>query len=751
MRKFFIVLCSGLFAAIQAAARTPGPTPAKPDRLTVEAAMSPTSWSRRTAQRAWSPDGRRLTYVWDEKGEGKEEAIWSLDLETGKKEILVRLADLQKEDKDFRLEEYSWSPRGDALLLVSHGDLYLFPLNPPPDTRKLRRLTHTEAAEEAPSFSPDGSRIAFVRGFDLYVLDVLGGTSGREVRLTTDGKENTTLNAINDWVYEEEIWGREPEGYWWSPDGSRIAYYHFDETQVSSYPLVDDDPTHAGVTWQKYPLPGEANPRVWIGIVDVAGGHTTWMQTGDPDDAYLARVAWTPKGDSVAIQRLNREQNRLDLLRCGASPANDPADGGACSTLLTETWPTWINLGRDFRFLPDGRFLWGSERGGWRRLYLYSAEGKLIRPVTPEGWSITNLGGLAEDGTWALVAGFPTTELGAIDRKVARVRLDDSRENGWEVLTPEPGTHQIGGVSPRSGAWVQTSSTADLPAYGLVRSASGKPLPLPATAPAYDLAPLPKWEFLTVPGPEGSKLPARILKPVGFDPARRYPVIMHQYGGPGSQVVENAWSSRSIWYKLMAQRGFAIFMLDNQTSIFFGKAGEDRDHRRMSALNLAAQLAGVDYLKSLPWVDGARIGLWGWSGGGSNTLYCILNRPGVWKAAVAGAPVTDWRLYDSIWTERYLDSPKDNPDGYRDTSPITYSNNLADRLLIIHGLADDNVHPQNTVVMSRDLIKAGRSFDQAFYPGQRHGFAGLSMRHLFQRMTDFFERELQGAEVPGRP
>ncbi|HEV2852887.1 MAG TPA: DPP IV N-terminal domain-containing protein [Thermoanaerobaculia bacterium] len=716
------------------------------DRLTVEAVMSPTAWGRRTAQREWSPDGERLTYVWDEKGDGKEEALWSLDPETGKKEILVRLADLKQGDEDFRLDAYSWSPRGDALLLVSRGDLYLLPFNPPLDPCKLRRLTHTEAAEEVPSFSPDGSRIAFVREYDLYVLDVLGGTSGQETRLTTDGKENTTLNGINDWVYEEEIWNRAPEGYWWSPDGSRIAYYHFDETPVSSYPLVDDDPTHAGVTWQKYPLPGEANPRVRIGVADIATGHTTWMRTGD-DDSYLARVAWTPKGDAVAIQRLNREQNRLDLLRCGPSPANSPADRGACSTLLTETWPTWINLGEDFHFLPDGRFLWGSERGGWRRLYLYSAEGKLIRPVTPEGWAITSLGGVAEDGTWALVSGFSTAGLGAIDRKVARVRLDDSEGNGWEVLTPEPGTHQAGVVSPRSGAWLQTSTTADLPPYGLVRPASGgKPIPMPATAPVYDPASLPKWEFLTIPGPDGSKLPARILKPVGFDPARRYPVIMHQYGGPGSQVVENAWNARAIWYKLMAQRGFAVFMVDNQTSIFFGKAGEDRDHRRMSALNLAAQLAGVDYLKSLPWVDGSRIGLWGWSGGGTNTLYCILNRPGVWKAALAGAPVTDWRLYDSIWTERYLDSPKDNPDGYRDSSPLTYSGNLADRLLIVHGLADDNVHPQNTVVMSRDFVKAGRQFDAALYPGQRHAFVGPYMRHFFQRMTDFFERELRGAD-----
>jgi dipeptidyl-peptidase-4 len=220
-------------------------------------------------------------------------------------------------------------------------------------------------------------------------------------------------------------------------------------------------------------------------------------------------------------------------------------------------------------------------------------------------------------------------------------------------------------------------------------------------------------------------------------------VIIYHYGGPGSQVVDNAWNVRSLWHKLMAQRGFAVFSVDNQSSTFFGKAGEDKDYRRFGTINLAGQLAGVDYLKTLPWVDASRLGLWGWSGGGSNTLYCVLNRPGVWKAAIAGAPVTDWRLYDSIWTERYLDRPQDNADGYRDSSPITYTANLKDHLLVVHGLADDNVHPQNSINLSGDLIKAGVPFEQAFYPGQKHGFRGPSLRHFYERATEFFERELK--------
>jgi len=683
-----------------------------PPRLTVEALFAPDASGRRPAQLAWSPDGQRLTYIWDE-------ALWSLEPATGKREVLLRLADL-------KLDEYAWSTRGGSLLLLAEGDLYLLPL----DTRKLRRLTSTEAAEKDPSFSPDGSRIAFVRGFDLYAIDV---ASGRETRLTTGGEENVTLNGTPSWIYWEEIWARDAESYWWSPDGTRLAFYHFDETPVGVFPLVDDTSPYPKVKWQKYPAAGEPNPRVRIGVVELATGRIVWLDTGDPD-SYLVRVAWTPGGDAVAVQRLNREHTHLDLLRCGAAD-------GHCSTLLAETWPTWINIGRDFRFLPDGRFLWGSDRSGWHRLYLCSANGTLIRPVTPEGWSVTSLRELAHDGSWAVVSAFPTGGLGAVDRKLARLRLD---AESWEILTPEPGFHQAL-VSARTGAWVHSWSSADTPPRDEVRpAAGGSPLPLPAAPPSFDPDTLPRWEFLTIPGPDATQLPARLLKPAGFDPTRRYPVVIYHYGGPGSQVVSNAWSPRDgAWHKLMAQRGFAVFSVDNQSSVFFGKAGEDRDHRRFGTVNLAGQLAAVEYLKSLPWVDPARLGLWGWSAGGANTLYCILNRPGVWKAAVAGAPVSDWKLSDTFWTERYLDRPQDNPDGYRDSSALTYAANLADRLLIVHGLADDSVHPQNTLVVSDALVKAGRPFEQALYPGQEHRFRGESLRHFYARMTEFFERELQ--------
>lgn len=678
--------------------------------LTDDAMFAPDANGLRPEDPAWSPDGRHLAYLW---GQEEEEALWRMDVSTGKSE---RLTDLD-------LEEFAWSPRGDALLLVSEGDLYLLPLGGKP-----RRLTETEEEETQPAFSPDGSRLAFVRDFDLHVLDL---KTGRETALTADGEENVFLNGTTDWVYWEEIWGREAAGYWWSPDGRRIAYYRFDERQVPAHALIDEIPRAPAVRWQKYPKPGEPNPKVRVGVIAAEGGRTVWMSTGD-EDGYLARVDWT--GDAVAIQRLNRDQTRLDLLRCRAAD-------GSCAPLLAETRPTWINLGEDLRFLEDGRFVWGSEGDGWRRLYLHDRDGKLVRPLTPEGWGIASLEEVVDGGV--IVTAYRTEGMGPTDRQVYRAGLD--RES-WEPLAAEPGTHEA--VVAPNGSWVHTWHDADTPPKSEIRTASGT-VALPYTAPSYDPAALPEWEFLFIPGPKGVRLPARMLKPSGFDPARRYPAIMYHYGGPASQVVVNRWDARrrDLWQKKMAQSGFVVFNLDNASSIFFGKTGEDRDHRRFGPANLEAQLAGVEYLKGLGWVDAGRIGLWGWSGGGYHTLYALLHAPGVWKAGMAGAPVTDWMLYDSIWTERYLDTPQGNPEGYRESSVTPYAEKLKDRLLIVHGFADDNVHPQNTVVFIDKLIKAGIPYEDAFYPGQNHGFRGAAQRHWYERMTEFFERTLASSRT----
>ncbi|MDX1501705.1 MAG: S9 family peptidase [Thermoanaerobaculia bacterium] len=701
------------------------PAAAQQTQPTLDAIFAEGAGGRLPSQLAWAPDGRRLSYLWSDEA-GGEASLRLLELPAGDERVLLAAP----ADGGLDVDAHHWSPDGSQLLLESGGDLYLLPAG----DGELRRLTETGADEEDPKFSPDGGRVAFVRDHDLYLLDL---EDGAERRLTRDGRENEILNGITDWVYWEEIWGRDSTGFWWSPDGARIAYYRFEESAVKSYPLVDFTEVYPRVEWQRYPVAGETNPTVKVGVLDLGSGATTWLDTAAEEEVYLARVGWLPGGERVAVQRLNREQDRLELLVC------DPA-GGGCSTLLTETWPTWVNLHQDLTFLADGGFVWSSERSGWRRLYLYDDAGAVARELTPEGWAVTALDAVVEEAGFLIYTAHPTGELGAAGRRIFRQALAGGPPR---PLSPAEGWSSAH-VSTATGSWVHTWGRADEPARAVVRDAEGRRIAdLPGASPGFDLAGGPRWELFTLPGSDGASLPAMVLPPARPRPGERYPVIMYHYGGPGSQVVADRWSGRerSLWHRFMAERGYGVLKVDNLASAYFGKRGEDRAHRRFGEINLAAQKTGVAWLASQEWVDPERIGLWGWSGGGTHTLYSLTNGPGTWAAGVSGAPVTDWRLYDTIWTERYLDHPDDNRDGYRASSPVTYAADLADPLLIVHGTADDNVHPSNTLQMIHALVEAGRPFETAIYPRQKHGLRGAAARHLYGKMTEFFDRHLRPA------
>ncbi len=693
-----------------------------PSRLTFDLVFGPDPSGRSPRHTTWGPDGKRLAYQWEEN---ETTGLWVHDVSTGGRRQVLELGDRAEHGIE-TASALHWSPDGRGLLVVASDDLYLIDLG----SNELRRLTRTEAKEKDPKFSPNGRHIAFVRDDNLVLLEV---SSGEERALTTDGSENQILNGTTDWVYWEEIWGRNATGFWWSPQGTHIAYYRFDDRHVKSYPLVDFTTQYPTVEWQKYPKAGEENPIVKVGVLELASGETTWLDTNPDDpDVYLARVDWRPSGDRVAIQRLNRDQDRLDLLLC------DPAEGD-CSTLHTETSDTWVNVTKDLRFLEDNRFLWTSEKSGWSRLYLYSPEGELVRDLTPEGWTVTRVEALTERGE-VVVTGHETTPMGALHSLLFRQPVDGTaagrlgHDTGWNRAL----------VAPRTGYSVISRSAADQPTERfVVRPDGGLLSRLPSWPPPFDADALPKWKFFSIENPDGDGLPAAMLHPSDFDPGREYPAVMYHYGGPASQVVAERWAgTRGLWHKMLAQRGYVVLMVDNRGSNFFGKHGADLLHRRFGEVNLAAQLAGVSYLESLDYVDTDRIGLWGWSGGGSNTLYSMLNSPGTWQAGVSGAPVTDWHFYDTIWTERYLDHPEDNPDGYHDSSAITYAGELEDELLIVHGTGDDNVHPQNTIAMARKLIDAGVAFEDAIHPRQKHGFRGIDSRHFFERMTEFFDRHL---------
>jgi dipeptidyl-peptidase-4 len=675
----------------------------------------------------WSPDGDRLAYLW---GDGDVNALWVMEMS----DLSTRIVSWEKDDDP--LDDFHWAPDASSLLIESDGDLSVLEL----ESGKTIRLTETEAKEEDPKFSPDGAQIAFVRKADLWRIDI---DSREETRLTTDGVPDLVLNGQTDWVYWEELWDRDSTGHWWSPTSTHIAFYRFDDSGVGIYPLLpfNDEDVQEGIPasyskarMQRYPKAGTTNPSVSIGIIELATGETTWLDTTTGEEAYLARVDWIPGGERVAVQRLNRDQNRLELLSCAI------IDGG-CTTLLTEEATTWINITFDLRFLTDGSFLWSSEKTGWRSLALYKADGSLERDLSVDGWTVDQVNALVESENSVVWTGYPTGTLGARHRIVVTQSLEDG---SFQKLTDE-NRWSSAKASETSGRMAVVSSTANEPAIAEIYDLEGeKHGDLFTSAPLYDPSSLPKWKHLTIPGPDGAELPAALLEPVGREDGTKHPAIMYHYGGPASQVVSDSWGrrGRSQWHKLMALNGYAVLMVDNQASNYFGKTGADRQHRRFGPLNLAAQLAGVAYLESLGYVDTGRIGLWGWSGGGHNTLYSILNSPGTWKAAVAGAPVTNWYFYDTIWTERYLDHPEDNRDGYRDSSSSTYADRLEDALLIVHGTADDNVHPQNTMMMTSKLVEAGKPFEQAIHPAQKHGFESAHSRHFYERMTEFFDRHL---------
>ncbi len=697
----------------------------------------------RVSQTAWRPDARMLTQLYKD---GEKAELRGLDPATGKVTWTLPYADLKparahSSAPAIAPSSYSWSPQSDALLFSAGDDLYLYRLA----GRSLRRLTDTPAEEEAPAFSPDGKLLAYVRDCNLFVYDL---ATGLESQLTADGRDNEILNGKTDWVYWEEIWDRHPTGFWWSPDSRYLAYYRFDDSAVPTYPLLDERETQPKIRLQKYPRAGDTNPTVRLRVIELATRVARELATADSPaagEAYLARVHWRPDNAKVAVERLNREQTELDLLLC------DPVSG-ACEAIAHQRRSTWVNLPIAFHFFADGGFLWSSEESGWSRLQRYDAGGTMTATVSPEDFAVTSLDEVSDDAGVAIVTGFRLQGLGPADRQVMLLQLAGSRggeraedaKAGNRMLASEAGTNAAD-VAPGAAFWIHRWSDANHPPRATLRRINGETVaPLPdGVSLTYDPAKLPQWEFFRIPGPGGARLPARWLQPANFDASKRYPVIMYHYGGPGSQVVTNAWEARrGLWHEWMAERGYVVFMVDNEASLFFGKAGEDRVYRNFGPLELAGQLAGVDYLKSIPWVDTQRIGLWGWSGGGANTLWSLFHSPGTFKAGVAGAPVSDWRFYDSIWTERYMDTPQANPEGYKSAAALTAATALRDRLLVVHGTGDDNVHPQNTIALIDALMNAGVPFEDAIYPREKHGFKPPASKHFYARMTEFFDRHL---------
>ena len=670
-----------------------------------------------------------------------------MDAATGNRKILVKaetLAAAMQPEKTQAVqstglgrvqpENYIWSPQGDSLLFIGSSNLVLLDLK----TMAPKTLVSGEADVEDPKFSPDGKWVSFVRDSNLWVVSVSGG----DARALTSGGSEELLKGQLDWVYPEEL--NAATAYWWSPDSSKIAYYEMDERPVTRYPIVDMSSPAGATEYTRFPQAGEPNPIVRVGIVPVTGGATKWIDTGADTDVYLARVDWLRDSRRIAIQRLNRAQNRLDLLFCDAA-------SGAAQTVLTENDKYWVNISDDLYFFSDGkRFLWSSERTGFRHYYLYDLSGKQLEQLTSGDWAITGTSGFgpgaashpAVDEARGFIY-FLSNKDDVLQTQLYRVSLKD---RSVARISKEPGPHDVT-IAPDDSDFVDQLSTAMTPPRQDLDRADGTRVAVinenkVAELASYHLSPV---EYVNVAADDGTKLYAMMIKPENFDASRKYPVLIDVYGGPQVQNVKDEWGGGTfLWEEIMAQKGYVIFALDNRGSYNRGHELETPVYHQFGKVELEDQLSGVKYLKSLSYVDPTRIGNWGWSYGGYMTLEAMFRAPGVFKAGVSVAPVSDWLLYDTTYTERYMGRPQDNPAQYQDSSPVNQTNGLTGKLMLAHGTGDDNVHFANTSEVINKLIQSGKyPTDLAIFPGRGHPIGDRPARiQLFDRITLFFMNNL---------
>ena len=674
----------------------------------------------------WAPDGKRFAHRQGDR-------ILLYDVASKSEKQLLSLEDLQKaavpvpsaERFDWQNRRVSetrieWLPSGQQLLLAVGGDLFLFSL----DSLKWEQLTATPEAERDPKLSPDGTRVAFRRMHDLYVLEI---SSRKVMRLTEDGSA-TLLNGELDWVYPEEL--DLGTAYWWSPDSRHIAYLQFDIAREFVYPQVSLTGPRGIAEPERYPQAGTPNPYVHLGIVPAGGGATHWMDVGDPRDALFARVYWTPDSMKLAVKRFNRVQNMLDLLLVDAV-------SGTSRPIVREADPYWINNNDLFQFLSNGDFLWGSERDGFQHLYLYGQDGKLRKRLTEGNWEVTELAGVDEAHQKVY---FLSSEASPLERQLYSIGLNgrDRRR-----ITQGEGTHSVS-MSRDASYYMDTFSSLTQPSSRTLHTIDGAEWAVYRAADReltneYDVLPA---EIVSFKNSSETLLYGRLIKPANFRAGQKYPVVVMVYGGPGAQSVRNAWSGAT-WEQVLAHRGFVIWQLDNRGSKGRGHAFETPLYHRMGKTELADQLEGIRYLIGQGFVDPARVGMYGWSYGGYMTLYSLLNSPETFRAGIAGAPVTNWRNYDTIYTERYMGLPAENAQGYSASSAATYAEKLQAKLLIVHNFEDDNVLFQNTMQMATALERAGKLFDMVIYPQKTHGVGGEFQRSLLEKTTDFFEKNLK--------
>ncbi len=678
----------------------------------------------------WMNDGKFYSAL-------DENQVKKIDVTTGETaEILVNGKELNPE---ISIKNYTFSKDESKILLATDvnyiyrrsftAKYYVYDFK----SKSLKPLS--DGVQMFATFSPDASKVAYVFENNIYIVDLATGT---ESQITNDGKINSIINGGSDWVYEEEFYIT--KSFYWSPDSKKLAYLTMDESRVKEYTLQkwNDGQLYPENYVYKYPKAGEENSIVWVSVYNLESEETNKMDIGEEKDQYIPRIQWTQDANLLSIIRMNRRQNVMEILHANVST-------GSSKVVLKEVSDTYValNYNDDLTYLDDGKqFIHSSEKDGYKHLYLYNMEGELLRQITSGNWEVESIAGIDQKAGKIY---YISTEVSPLDRTFYEIGINGKKK---KALSPLVGITRVN-MSNDHQYYLRYYHNATTPLkVSLYKSKGNKEIKilkdnseLAKTAAAFDLV---DKEFFQFSIEDGTDLNGYFLKPKDFNPSQKYPVIVYQYSGPGSQNVQHGWAgSQFYWHQMMVQKGYIVAVIDPRGTGARGEEFKKMTYRNLGKYETLDLIAGGEYLASLDYVDADRIGIWGWSYGGYMAGNAILDGNEVFSAAVSVAMVSNWRFYDTIYTERYMDTPQNNPDGYDDNSPLSKVEKLKGKYLVVHGTGDDNVHFQHSIVYQDALLEAGKQFDSFFYPDRTHGIGeGGARKHLFTMMTDWWLENL---------
>ncbi len=710
--------------------------PAKAQQITFDHLFDGTFSPEGIQNVNWMKDGRYYTAL---LRSDEDIELRKYDILNGESELLVSSSQLEApgREKPIPIRDYQFSSDETKIMIKTdveriwrrstRENYFIYDLK----TGKTRKLSRSQKKQQYARFSPAGDKAAFVQDNNLFLVNL---ETGQETQITEDGEFNKIINGATDWVYEEEFGFA--KAWYWSPDGSRIAYYRFDESRVKEFFMTDWGDLYPGLTRFKYPKAGEKNSIVKIGVYDLETGRTTWMDIGEETNQYIPRINWTKSSDTLSIRRMNRLQNKQDLMLADVKT-------GSTETVKTETSETWIDVNDNLTFLDDGRrFIYTSEESGYNHVYLYDMSGKLIRQITRGEWEVTRYLGYNEDNERIY---YISTEDSPLERHLYSINIDGK---GKRKLSSGEGWNRVN-MSRDFKYYIETFSGPKTPPVYTLHKGDGEKVrvlednrELANRMSEFDM---PGKEFIKVPLPQ-AELNGSMLKPPHFDSSQKYPVLFYVYGGPGSQTVSKSFDSgrRAMWHRYLASRGYIIVSVDNRGTGARGRDFEKQVYKKLGQYEVEDQIDAAEYLLDrYAFMDSSRVGIWGWSYGGYMSSLVLGRGADVFGTAIAVAPVTSWRYYDTIYTERFMQTPQMNPEGYKKGAPLTYAGEIEGDYLLVHGTGDDNVHFQNAVEMVDRLVAEDVQFETMFYPNRSHGiYGGNTQKHLYRMLNDFIVENL---------